>query len=240
MPRPDRSSAFPRARCRTPRCSCLPAPDGTSTSAHAPTSRASTTRAGVHADPRPGDGPVRRQTACSMPDSRGWTGSPSNSIGHPAEASAACTTWSTRSRASGRSSGCSRFRKTRRFKTREDFNGCPLRPSWSVSPAVCSRNAASRCTVEFSWGATEVKPPVLADGIVEATETGSTLRANRLRIIDNVMESKTQLIANPAAMGRSVETREDRDHRPAAQGRHRSAGPGGADAQRQAGRSRTA
>ena len=50
--------------------------------------------------------------------------------------------------------------------------------------------------VEFSWGATEVKPPVLADGIVEATETGSTLRANRLAIIDTVMESNTQLIAN--------------------------------------------
>jgi ATP phosphoribosyltransferase len=54
--------------------------------------------------------------------------------------------------------------------------------------------------VEFSWGATEVKPPVLADAIVEATETGSTLRANRLRIIDTVMESNTQLIANPAAL----------------------------------------
>ena len=40
--------------------------------------------------------------------------------------------------------------------------------------------------VEFSWGATEVKPPVLADAIVEATETGSTLRANRLRILDTV------------------------------------------------------
>jgi ATP phosphoribosyltransferase len=54
-------------------------------------------------------------------------------------------------------------------------------------------------TVEFSWGATEVKPPELADGIVEATETGSTLRANRLRIIDTVMESNTQLIANERA-----------------------------------------
>jgi ATP phosphoribosyltransferase len=53
--------------------------------------------------------------------------------------------------------------------------------------------------VEFSWGATEVKPPVLADAIVEATETGSTLRANRLRILDTVMESNTQLIANRAA-----------------------------------------
>jgi ATP phosphoribosyltransferase len=54
--------------------------------------------------------------------------------------------------------------------------------------------------VEFSWGATEVKPPVLADAIVEATETGSTLRANRLRILDTVMESNTQLIANRAAL----------------------------------------
>jgi ATP phosphoribosyltransferase len=54
--------------------------------------------------------------------------------------------------------------------------------------------------VEFSWGATEVKPPVLADAIVEATETGSTLRANRLRILDTVMESNTQLIANNTAL----------------------------------------
>jgi len=53
--------------------------------------------------------------------------------------------------------------------------------------------------VEFSWGATEVKPPLLADAIVEVTETGSSLRANRLRIIDTVMESNTQLIANPVA-----------------------------------------
>jgi ATP phosphoribosyltransferase len=50
--------------------------------------------------------------------------------------------------------------------------------------------------VEFSWGATEVKPPVLADAIVEATETGSTLRANRLREVATVMESTTALVAN--------------------------------------------
>jgi ATP phosphoribosyltransferase len=50
--------------------------------------------------------------------------------------------------------------------------------------------------VEFSWGATEVKAPVLADAIVEVTETGSSLRANRLRIIETVLESNTQLIAN--------------------------------------------
>ena len=50
--------------------------------------------------------------------------------------------------------------------------------------------------VEFSWGATEVKPPMLADAIVEVTETGSSLRANRLRILETVLESNTQLIAN--------------------------------------------
>ena len=50
--------------------------------------------------------------------------------------------------------------------------------------------------VEFSWGATEVKPPRLADAIVEVTETGSSLRANNLRIVDVVIESTTRLIAN--------------------------------------------
>ncbi len=50
--------------------------------------------------------------------------------------------------------------------------------------------------VEFSWGATEVKPPVLADAIVEVTETGSSLRANKLRIVETLMESNTQFIAN--------------------------------------------
>jgi ATP phosphoribosyltransferase len=54
--------------------------------------------------------------------------------------------------------------------------------------------------VEFSWGATEVKPPMLADAIVEVTETGSSLRANRLRVIDTVLESNTQLIANRASL----------------------------------------
>ena len=53
--------------------------------------------------------------------------------------------------------------------------------------------------VEFSWGATEVKPPMLADAIVEVTETGSSLRANRLRIIETLMESETQFIANKAS-----------------------------------------
>lgn len=50
--------------------------------------------------------------------------------------------------------------------------------------------------VEFSWGATEVKTPDLVDAIVEVTETGSSLRANKLRIVDTVLESNTKLIAN--------------------------------------------
>lgn len=56
-----------------------------------------------------------------------------------------------------------------------------------------------KAKVEFSWGATEVKPPVLADAIVEVTETGSSLRANNLRIVDTVLESNTKLIANHAS-----------------------------------------
>ena len=55
-------------------------------------------------------------------------------------------------------------------------------------------------TVEFSWGATEAKLPELADAIVEVTETGSSLRANKLRIVDTVLESNTQFIANWEAL----------------------------------------
>jgi len=54
-------------------------------------------------------------------------------------------------------------------------------------------NAAA---VEFSWGATEVKPPLLADAIVEVTETGASLKANNLRIVETILESETVLIAN--------------------------------------------
>src|SRR5579864_2108110 len=67
--------------------------------------------------------------------------------------------------------------------------------------------------VEFSWGATEVKPPVLADAIVEVTETGSSLRANKLRIIDTVMESNTQLIANMDSWKDAVKRRKLEDMR---------------------------
>ncbi len=65
--------------------------------------------------------------------------------------------------------------------------------------------------VEFSWGATEVKPPVLADAIVEVTETGSSLRANKLKIIDTVLESNTQLIANCASWNEPAKRRKLED-----------------------------
>jgi ATP phosphoribosyltransferase len=53
--------------------------------------------------------------------------------------------------------------------------------------------------IEFSWGATEVKPPLLADAIIDVTETGSSLRANQLRVVDTVLESTPRFIANPGA-----------------------------------------
>ncbi len=64
-----------------------------------------------------------------------------------------------------------------------------------------------KAKVEFSWGATEVKPPVLADAIVEVTETGSSLRANGLRIVETVLESNTKFIANHAAWGDEAKRR---------------------------------
>ena len=72
--------------------------------------------------------------------------------------------------------------------------------------------------VEFSWGATEVKPPELADAIVEVTETGSSLRANKLRIIDTVLESNTQLIANVNAWENAEKRRKLEDIRMLLQG----------------------
>jgi ATP phosphoribosyltransferase len=61
--------------------------------------------------------------------------------------------------------------------------------------------------VEFSWGATEVKVPDLVDAIVDITETGSSLRANQLRIIDTVLETNTKLIANRASWGQPAKRR---------------------------------
>jgi ATP phosphoribosyltransferase len=88
-----------------------------------------------------------------------------------------------------------------RFVSPRDLSGATIATELvQVTRRYFDRLGVPVKKVEFSWGATEVKPPVLADAIVEATETGSTLRANRLRILDTVMESNTQLIANDAAL----------------------------------------
>jgi ATP phosphoribosyltransferase len=91
-----------------------------------------------------------------------------------------------------------------RFKSAQDLQGAVIATELvQVTRRYFDRLGIGVKKVEFSWGATEVKPPVLADAIVEATETGSTLRANRLRILDTVMESNTQLIANDTALADS-------------------------------------
>jgi len=87
-----------------------------------------------------------------------------------------------------------------RFKVPADFANATIATELVRVTKAYFDNLDVPVNVEFSWGATEVKPPVLADAIVEATETGSTLRANRLRILDTVMASNTQLIANDVAL----------------------------------------
>ena len=82
------------------------------------------------------------------------------------------------------------------FKSVQDLQGRIIATELvnTTQRYLASHNVTAK--VEFSWGATEVKPPELADAIVEATETGASLRANKLRIMDTVLESATRLIAN--------------------------------------------
>jgi ATP phosphoribosyltransferase len=86
------------------------------------------------------------------------------------------------------------------YRRPEDLEGCTIATELVRVTETYFSGRGIKVNVEFSWGATEVKPPVLADAIVEVTETGSSLRANRLRVIDTLMESNTQLIANTAAI----------------------------------------
>jgi len=85
------------------------------------------------------------------------------------------------------------------FRTVKDLEGKIIATELVESTRRYLAANGVKAKVEFSWGATEVKPPELADAIVEVTETGSSLRANKLRIIETVLESNTQLIANTAA-----------------------------------------
>jgi ATP phosphoribosyltransferase len=82
----------------------------------------------------------------------------------------------------------------------EDLSGATIATELVRVTQAYFNRIGIKVNVEFSWGATEVKPPILADGIVEATETGATLRANRLRVLDTVIESNTQLITSPTSM----------------------------------------
>lgn len=86
------------------------------------------------------------------------------------------------------------------YQKAEDLEGCVIATELVNVTKNYFDGKNVNVRVDFSWGATEVKPPVLADAIVEVTETGSSLRANRLRIIDTVMESFTQVIANKQSM----------------------------------------
>jgi len=87
-----------------------------------------------------------------------------------------------------------------RYRSPKDLEGATVATELVRATQAYFTRQGINVNVEFSWGATEVKPPRLADAIVEVTETGSSLRANRLRVIDTVLESNTQLIANRRAL----------------------------------------
>ncbi len=83
-----------------------------------------------------------------------------------------------------------------RIKTVRDLKGKRIATELVGYTKKFLRSRGVSAEVDFSWGATEVKPPYLADAIVELTETGSSLRANNLRIIETILESSTRFIAN--------------------------------------------
>lgn len=89
-------------------------------------------------------------------------------------------------------------------KTVKDLHGKRIATeAVGLTKAYLARHGVT-ATVEFSWGATEVKPPKLADAIVEVTETGSSLRANNLRIVDEVLQSTTRFIANKTSFAHAA------------------------------------
>lgn len=88
-----------------------------------------------------------------------------------------------------------------KIKSAKDLQGKRIATELvNVTKEYLKKNGVT-ANVEFSWGATEAKPPELADAIIEVTETGSSLRANNLVILETVMESSTVVIVNAAAWG---------------------------------------
>jgi ATP phosphoribosyltransferase len=87
-----------------------------------------------------------------------------------------------------------------KFKSVKDLKGKRIATELVNTTKKYLKANKVNANVQFSWGATEAKPPELADAIVELTETGSSLRANKLKIIDTVLESNTVVIANQACL----------------------------------------
>ncbi len=86
-----------------------------------------------------------------------------------------------------------------KIKTIKDLKGKRISTELVGYTKQYLKSKGVKANVDFSWGATEVKPPYLADAIVELTETGSSLKANNLRIIETILESSTRFIANKNA-----------------------------------------
>lgn len=86
-----------------------------------------------------------------------------------------------------------------KIKTIKDLQGKRIATELVGFTKRYLKSKGINAAVDFSWGATEVKPPHLADAIVELTETGASLRANNLRIVDTIVESTTRFIANKKA-----------------------------------------
>ncbi len=86
-----------------------------------------------------------------------------------------------------------------KIKSLKDLNGKRVATELVGFTKRYFKTKGIKAEVDFSWGATEVKPPYLADAIVEITETGTSLRANNLRIVETIIESTTRFIANRQA-----------------------------------------
>jgi ATP phosphoribosyltransferase len=86
-----------------------------------------------------------------------------------------------------------------KIKTVKDLNGKRIATELVGFTKRFLKSRGVKAVVDFSWGATEVKPPHLADAIVELTETGASLKANNLRVIETILESSTRFVANKKA-----------------------------------------
>ena len=89
--------------------------------------------------------------------------------------------------------------ETSKIKTVKDLKGKRIATEMVRFTRRYLKSKGVKANIDFSWGATEVKPPYLADAIVELTETGTSLKANSLRIIDTILESSTRFISNKKA-----------------------------------------